>query len=118
MNQNKRRNKDIAGYEILCILARIDGEFDPREGTVITDYMKENFPLGGNFDFALERLSALDAEDFEKHMLDCATDFYADSTEEERTTFLRFAMNLIRADEKVAKEEDLLITRLFEAWDV
>ena len=80
--------------------------------------MKENFPLGGNFDFALERLSALDSENFESHLLECATDFYADSTEAERTAFLRFAMSLIRADEKVAKEEDLLITRLFEAWDV
>ena len=29
-----RKNKDVAGYMILCILAVIDGDFDPREGSV------------------------------------------------------------------------------------
>ena len=40
----ERKPKDIAGYMILCILAKIDGEFDPREGSVIVDYIEESHP--------------------------------------------------------------------------
>ena len=43
-----RKNKDVAGFQILNILAEVDGSFDPKEGQVIIDYIIQNFPFGGN----------------------------------------------------------------------
>lgn len=111
-------NKDITGYLILSILAESDGNFDAREGSVIVDYINKNFPLGGNLERATEELSTLDAADYESKIIELAEDFYRESSEKERTQFLKFAMKLVRADDEIAVEENILITRLFEAWDI
>ena len=111
-------NKDITGYLILSILAESDGNFDAREGSVIVDYINKNFPLGGNLERAAEELSMLDSADFETKIVTLAQDFYSESSEKERTEFLRFAMKLVRADDEIAAEENVLITKLFEAWDI
>lgn len=113
-----KRNKDIAGYQILCILSEVDGDFDPREGTVIVDYIRRQFPVGGNLDAAVEELSVMKAEEYEDHLELLAADFYADSTKEERLEFLHFAMDLINADESVLSQEGRLITKLFDLWDI
>lgn len=111
-------NKDVAGYLILLILAEADGEFDPREGSVIVDFIKKNFPFGSNLEIGTEEISTLPREQYEDKLKALAEDFYSESTQKERTQFLRFAMKLVRADEKIAKEENMLITKLFEAWDI
>ena len=111
-------NKDIAGFHILSILSETDGDFNPSEGLVIVDYLEKNFPLGGNFDDEIEVLSTLKKEDYSKHLKIAAEAFYKESTPKERIDFLKFALKLIRADEKVAREEDKMISRLFEMWDI
>ncbi len=111
-------NKDITGYLILSILAESDGNFDAREGSVIVDYINKNFPLGGNLESAAEELSRLEATQYEDKVLELAQDFYQESTDKERTEFLRFAMKLVRADDHVDDAENKLITKLFEAWDI
>lgn len=111
-------NKDITGYLILSILAEADGNFDAREGSVIVDYINKHFPLGGNLEQAAEELSNLDSADYESKLVTLAQDFYTESSEKERTQFLRFAMKLVRADDEIAAEENVLITKLFEAWDI
>lgn len=115
---HKGLNKDVAGYLILLILAESDGDFDPREGAVIVDFLKEHFPLGGNMEEAAEIISVLQPDDYEDTFMDLAADFYADSTEEERKKFLLFALNLVKADEELAKSEDKMISKLFVAWDI
>ena len=79
-----RKNKDIAGFQILNILAEVDGSFDPKEGQVIIDYIIQNFPFGGNLEEATEELSTTTAEDYPILLQKCSEDFYADSTEKER----------------------------------
>jgi uncharacterized tellurite resistance protein B-like protein len=111
-------NKDIAGFQMLSMLSQIDGEFKPEEGKVIVDYITQNFPIGGNFDAALEELCVLKDEDYLSHFEKIANDFLEESTEKERLEFLRFAMKLINADEKVAKEEDTMVSRLFQWWGI
>jgi uncharacterized tellurite resistance protein B-like protein len=115
---NLKLNKDVAGYLMLLILAESDGNFDKREGNVIVDYIKDKFPLGGNLDRATDIISRLESHDFEDTFLAAAQEFYLDSTKEERTDFLRFSMKLVRADKIVGEEENVLVTKLFEAWDV
>ncbi len=118
MSDYKRKNKDTAGYQILCILAVIDGDFDPREGKVIVDFMTEHFPLGGNLESADEELSTTSIDDYPILLQKCAEDFYADSNEKERLELLDFALKLLAADERVDEEENTLIDKLYQYWDV
>ena len=113
-----RFNKDVTGYELLLILAEADGEFDPREGNVIIDFITAKFPLGGNLDGAIENISGLKVSEYPRRVEELAEDFYAESTEDERKEFLKFALELVRADKKLAQEENLLISQLFVSWDI
>ncbi|NNJ54786.1 MAG: TerB family tellurite resistance protein [Bacteroidia bacterium] len=113
-----RKNKDVAGYEILYILAMVDGDFDPREGQVIVDYVTENFPLGGNLEAAMEELSSTNRDDYPILFQKCAEDFYADSNEQERIDFLKFALKMVKADEKIDSDEDWIINKLYQFWDI
>jgi uncharacterized tellurite resistance protein B-like protein len=113
-----RKNKDIAGFQILNILAEVDGDFDPTEGKVIVEYVSHHFPLGGNLESALEELSTSKAEDYPILLQKCAEDFYADSTDSERLELIDFALKLIKADDKIAKEEDSLLNSLYQYWDL
>ncbi|MFY0644949.1 MAG: TerB family tellurite resistance protein [Bacteroidia bacterium] len=114
----KRRNKDIAGYLILNILAEIDGDFNASEGSVIAEYVSESFPLGGNLENALEELSTLDQSNYPLLFQKCAEDFYADSTEKERLHFVDFAIKLINADEKIDQDENWMLNKLYQYWDL
>jgi uncharacterized tellurite resistance protein B-like protein len=118
MTSERRRNKDISGYQILCILAEADGDFDPREGNVIAEYISEHFPFGGNLDLAMEEVSNTPLEDYPLLLQRCAENFYADSTEAERTHFLEFAIQVITADNKVEPQEDWMINTLYQYWDI
>ena len=59
-----RKNKDISGFQILNLLAEIDGDFNPKEGQVIIDFVVKKFPLGGNLEDAMEEVSTTDKEDY------------------------------------------------------
>ena len=113
-----RKNKDIAGYLILNILAEIDGDFNAAEGHIIADYVKESFPLGGNLESAMELLSTTNSVDYPILFQKCAEDFYADSTEKERIHFLEFALKLIKADDIVDQDESWMINKLYQYWDL
>ena len=113
-----RKNKDIAGFQILNILAEIDGDFDPKEGRVIIDYVGQNFPFGGNLEDALEELSITSHEDYPILLQKCAEDFYADSTDKERLELIDFAIKLIKADDKIDDDENLLVNKLYQYWDL
>jgi uncharacterized tellurite resistance protein B-like protein len=113
-----RKNKDIAGFLILNILAEIDGDFDPKEGKIIVDYIIKNFPVGGNLEEAMEELSTTSQEDYRLLLQKCAEDFYNDSTEKERLELLDFALKLIKADDKINEEEDVMLDRLYQYWDI
>ena len=113
-----RKNKDIAGFQILNILAEVDGSFDPKEGQVIIDYIIHNFPFGGNLEEVTEELSTTTAEDYPILLQKCSEDFYADSTEKERLKLIDFALKLIKADDQIEEMENLMVNRLYQYWDI
>jgi len=113
-----RKNKDIAGFQILNILAEVDGVFDASEGKVIIDYVGRNFPFGGNLESATEELSTTSEDDYPILLQKCAEDFYADSTEKERLELIDFAIKLIKADDKIDDQENLLLNKLYQYWDI
>lgn len=111
-----KNNKDVSGYQLLSMLSQGDGDFAPQEGNVIVSYIRKNFPPGSNLENALDEISTLNEDDFMLYFEKTAIDFYEESTEQERTDLLKFAMKLINADEKVVKEEDTMISKLFDWW--
>ncbi|MCB9250920.1 MAG: TerB family tellurite resistance protein [Flavobacteriales bacterium] len=111
-------NKDITGFQLLSILSQVDGEFSPVEGSVIIDYIRKNFPLGGNLDAATDEISKLQPDKYMELFEIRANDFLEESTEKERLDFLKFAMKLINADEKLAREEDTFISKLYSWWGI
>jgi hypothetical protein len=111
-------NKAIAGYHILSILSDVDNEFDPREGMIIVKYLKENFPpLPINFDNEIDILSSLKKNEYLQHFENCLVEFYKDSTHEERTAFLKFAVELIKADKVITESENVYLNLIYDRWD-
>lgn len=112
-----KKNKVMAGYHMLMILSEVDGEFDKSEGKVIVNYLKKTFPFRVDLDREIAELSALPKEDYFLHFNNAMNDFYEDSTEKERYSFLNFAVKLAKADHKITPEENKYLKELFFAWD-
>ena len=102
---------------MLQLLSAVDGKFGPKEDLVITNYLVENYPFHVEMDGAMEALSKLIPEDYIIHFQKCMDDFFQDSEEYERTRFLKFAVDLVKADDKITEEENVFLKILFDAWD-
>lgn len=113
----RRYNKTIAGYHILMILSALDFEFHIEEEKIIREYLFQEFPFRVNLDREMETISGLSHDEWESHYIKCIDDFYDDSTEEERNSFLKFAIYLIKADEEITDYENKFVKLLFDAWD-
>lgn len=110
-------NKTIAGYHLLMILSAVDYRFHINEEQIIREYLFHEFPFHVNLDKQMEVISRLKHDEWEAHFIRCMDDFYDDATEEERMHFLRFALELSKADDFITKEENHYLQKLFEAWD-
>ncbi len=114
---NRKLNKAIAGYHLLMILSQLDGDFDVAEGEVVVDYLKETFPFHVDLDSEIEFLCTLPQEKYLDHFTKAMNDFYEDSTPEERTNFLDFAVQMVTADNELTTDENVYLNTLFNAWD-
>ena len=112
-----KMNKVMAGYHMMMILSQVDGDFDKAEGKVIVKYLRDTFPFRVDLDKELEVLSALPRQDYFLHFNNSMNDFYEDSTKKERMGFLKFAISLAAADNKITVEENKYLKELFFAWD-
>ncbi|HYD20586.1 MAG TPA: TerB family tellurite resistance protein [Flavipsychrobacter sp.] len=114
---NNRTNKTIAGYHLLMILSAVDFRVGVKEDNVIREYLVTEFPFRVNLDKQMEIISRLRPEEWETHFLKMMDDFYDDSTPEERTSLLDFAVQLAVADNVVTKEENHYLNHLFHNWE-
>ncbi len=114
MEQTK--SKAIAGYHLLMILSAVDGKFIVEEDMVISEWLKKKFPIFADLDKEMEILSALTPDYYMIHFQKCMDDFYRNSTPEERNELIQFAMDLIKADHTITKEENSFINELFDRW--
>ena len=71
-----KKNKIMAGYQMLMILSVVDGKFVKSEGKVIISYLRKIFPFRLNLDREMEELSALPKEDYLLHFNNVMNDFY------------------------------------------
>ena len=108
--------KAVAGYHILMILSAVDGKFNAREDMVIMNWMSRKFPLFLDTDAEMETLSALNPKDYMIHFTNCMNAFYKQSTEHERNELIQFAMDLVKADKKISREENIYLHELFSDW--
>ncbi len=112
-----KMNKVMAGYHMLMILSKVDGDFDATEGKVVVNYLKDVFPFRVDLDREMAILSALPLEDYFMHFNNCMNDFYEDSIPQERVDFLNFAVKMVKADKKITPEENKYLKELFFAWE-
>ncbi len=111
-----KMNKPIAGYHILMILSAVDGKFTVQEDLVIEKWLAKEFPLRVRLDRETEILSRLKEDEYMIHFQKCMTDFYEDSTEEERNELIDYAIKLAKADKRITPEENIFINELFNEW--
>jgi len=114
---NRRMNKTIAGYHLLMILSAVDFRVSGKEDMVIRQYLVIEFPFHVNLDRQMEVISRLRPEEWESHYLKAMDDFYDDATPEERKNLIRFAIQLVSADNVITNEENHYLNLLFENWE-
>ena len=115
--ETRKLNKAEAGYQMLQILSAVDGEFSADEDIVIRKFLVENALTDYQMEEETEVISALAPEDYILYFHKAMDDFYEDSTPEERTKFLDFAVQLVSADNRISEDENIFINDLFDAWD-
>lgn len=111
-----KKNKPLAGYHLLMILSAVDGKFDVKEDMVIREWLAEQFPFPTNLDTEMDTLSTMEKDNYMVHFQKCMADFYEDSNEQERNELMQFAIDLVKADNKITDEENLFLDELFSEW--
>ncbi len=114
----RKLNKAEAGYHMLQLLSMVDDSFSVNEDLIIRNYLVENYPFHVSLDGAMDKISILKKEDYVLHFQKCMDDFYQDSTAEERTHFMDFAVKIVSADDVVSQQENVFLKILFDAWDI
>ncbi len=112
-----RKSKAVAGYQMLMILSAVDEVFNGKEDKIIKLYLIENFSERVNLDEELAEMAAMPFDEYALHFNKAMNDFYVDSTQEERTKFLDFAVKLVAADKNITHKENLFLNELFNAWE-
>lgn len=114
----KKMSKVEAGFHLLMLLSLADGQVQRSESDVIIDFLNDHFD--GGLDLVKEQafLKALPQEEREKHFEETAIHFYAISTEDERHTLTRFAMEVAMADDNMQKLENSMINKLYDLWAI
>lgn len=113
----KKTNKLIAGFHILNIISTANNDIDGASDEVIRDYLAHYSPFKLNLDDELDQIIGLQGEELEEFFVSKASDYYDDSTYEERDEFLQFARTLIRADEDITREEGSFFKSLLRTWN-
>jgi hypothetical protein len=113
---NNRMNKTIAGYHILMVLSAVDYRFNVHEDLIIRDWLVEEFPFDVNLDKQMEIISSLKPTEWQAHFDNCIEDFEAEAIEAEKHDLLKFAVDLVKADKIVTKEENVFADRIFNRW--
>lgn len=111
-------NRTESSFHLLVTLSLSDGSSSQAEMEVILEFLENAFP--GKIDLIKEQafLKALPSEEMESHFEEVAARFYSISSAEDRNKVLDFAMKVVMADNIMQPEENYLINRLYDAWDI
>jgi uncharacterized tellurite resistance protein B-like protein len=111
-------NKSEATFHLLGILSRADGSSQPKEKTIILNFLEKNF--SDDIDLIKEQafLTALPSSEHYSHFDEVCSRLYSLSSAEERNKIVEFAMKVVMADKKMTDDENRLIDRMFTLWDL
>ena len=114
----KKMNKAEAGYHILSLLSFADGAMHRAEANVVMEFLNDHYHE--DFDLIKEQafIMALPHDEYETHLRETAEHFFTVSNEDERHSLTRFAMDVVMADETMAKHENMLINILYDCWAI
>jgi len=113
----RKLTKAEAGYQMLQILSAVDGEFNAKEDVVIRKFLVDYALSDFQMEEETEVVSTIAPEDYILYFHKAMDDFYADSSHEDRTKFLDFAVQLVKADNRITKDENIFLNELFDAWE-
>ncbi len=105
-----------SGYHMLMILSVVDGKYEVAEGKVIVNYLTKNYDSDVDIDKENKELLAVKSEKLPEHFKKAADDFLHHSTEAQRVDFMAFAFRLIKADGRMAHEENKILKSLSHFW--
>jgi hypothetical protein len=115
--QKRKLKKAEAGYQMLQILSAVDGQFNAEEDIVIRKFLVDNALTDHQMEEETDVVSAIAPEDYILFFHKAMDDFYEDSSREERVRFLDFAVQLVKADNKITRDENIFLNELFDAWE-
>ena len=115
--EERKLTKAEAGYQMLQILSAVDGQFSAVEDIVIKQFLVEYALTDYQMEEETEVVSTIVPEDYILYFHKAMDDFYEDSTHEERIKFLDFAVKLVKADNRITKDENIFLNELFNAWE-
>ena len=111
-----KMNKTEAGFHILMILSKADGQIDKSESHVLLDFLENNFKQPVDLIKEQAFLMAYPTESVMDHFLETAEQFFKISNKIERNNLIQFAMKICMADEKMENQENKFINALYDAW--
>ena len=114
--EERTLTKAEAGYQMLQILSAVDGEFSADADIVIRKFLVDYALTDYQMEEETEVVSMIAPEDYILYFHKAMDDFYEDSTQDERVKFLDFAVQLVKADNRITKDENIFINELFDAW--
>src|SRR5437868_787103 len=115
--EERTLTKAEAGYQMLQILSAIDGEFSADADIVIRKFLVDYALTDYQMEEETEVISTIDSDDYILYFHKAMDDFYEDSTAEDRVKFLDFAVQLVKADNRITKGENIFLNELFDAWE-
>ncbi|MEO5572176.1 MAG: hypothetical protein ABIT08_03635 [Bacteroidia bacterium] len=110
-------NKALAGYRMLMLLSNADGKVTTGEGSLIRDYLKKTLPPDVDLEEEEDFLGQLDPSDYFIYFSKAMDEYYKDSTAHERAGFIDFAVKIVKADDEITKEENILLEELLNGWE-
>jgi len=111
------KNKAVSGFHLLMILSIVDGSFTLAESIVADKYISKHFKDDFSFEEETKFLKLLKPANYFFHFKECMDQFYSKSSQQERAAFVKFAVEMVKADRKITREENIYLNELLTGWE-
>jgi uncharacterized tellurite resistance protein B-like protein len=110
-------NKAVAGFHLLAILSNVDGNIADEESEIAGRYISKHFKDEFLPKQEMQFLKLLKKEEYFLHFKECMDQFYSKSSVNERADFIKFAVDMVKADREITSEENLYLNELLTGWE-
>lgn len=110
-------NKAIWGFQMLVILSNVDGNITDEESEIAGRYISKHFRDEFQLKQEMKFLKLIKREDYFFHFRECMDLFYSKSSQNERVDFVKFAVDMVKADRQITSEENRYLNELLAGWE-